>query len=177
MGKDVKCFRAEGIIPQDVREILQGGGARDTPVCRLIASDVPSDWEDPGRVSPQGGPSAGKGSAKEGHDKQVYLSATGSENEGSGTGGGGDIIPLPPEYRFPVYHHLADTGAMSGGGATPGGACVDEMMGSGWTGPRAWRDGDGDIGGGGGGGKGKLRGEGSLGEEVTGRVRDNMDGN
>ena len=73
-----------------------------------------------------------------------------------------DIHPPPPEYRIPVYLHSGDTGAISGGGETAGGAGVDEMMGAGWNQPSSgryrdrYRDGyidrDGYRGGGGGGG-------------------------
>ena len=110
--------------------------------------NITSDWEDPGRFSPQGGPSAGKDAAEEDRGGHVDLSVTGRGNEGSGAGRGGDVRPPLPEYRRPVYRHLADTGAMSGGGATAGGrgpggagAGVDEMVGAGRTQPRAGRDG------------------------------------
>ena len=83
--------------------------------------NITSDWEDPGRFSPQGGPSAGKDAAEEDRGGHVDLSVTGRGNEGSGAGRGGDVRPPLPEYRRPVYRHLADTGAMSGGGATAGG--------------------------------------------------------
>ena len=75
----------------------------------------------------------GKDVSKEWHGGQVDLSISGRENEGSGAGGGGDVLPLTTEYCLPVYHHLMNTGAMSGGGATARGAGVDKMVGSGWN--------------------------------------------
>ena len=38
---------------------------RDPTVRRGFLGHVPSDWEDSGRVPPQGGPTAGKNSAEE----------------------------------------------------------------------------------------------------------------
>ena len=101
--------------------------------------DVPSDWEDPGQVPPQGVPPGDKDAVEEGHAVQVALSDYGRDNEGSGTRGGGDVFYTPLEYHFPVYRHLADTCAMSGGGEKAGGTDVDEMVGSGRTRPRAGR--------------------------------------
>ena len=48
-------------------------------------------------------------------------------DEGSGAGGGGDVPTPSSEYRRPLYRHLANTGAMSGGGETAGG----DIMGDG----------------------------------------------
>ena len=56
-----------------------------------------------------------------------------------------DIHPPPPEYRIPVYLHSGDTGAISGGGETAGGAGVEEMVGSVWPIPIEDRDGYGDV--------------------------------
>ena len=86
------------------------------------------------------------------------LSNTGLGNECSGYGGGGGVCTPFPEYHCPVYRHLADTEAMSGGGATARGAGVDEMLGSGRNRPRVGRDGYGDgDGDGGGGGEWKMK--------------------
>ena len=49
-------------------------------------------------------------------------------DEGSGYGGGGDVIPLPPEYRLTVYFHLAYTGDIYGGGLTGGSSGENEMV-------------------------------------------------
>ena len=105
---------------------------------------VTSDWEDPGRFPPQGGPSAGKNTAGEEQGRYADLSAAGRINEVSGAGGGGDGHSPLPEYRCPVYCHSADTGAISGGGETAMGEGVDEMVGKVQTQPRAGIDGDGD---------------------------------
>ena len=49
----------------------------------------------------------------------------------SGSQGGGDIRPLPPEHRGPVYHDLYDTGAMSGGIIAATGMVISMLVGSG----------------------------------------------
>ena len=67
------------------------------------------------------------------------LSTTGRGNAGNGSGGDGDVCLPPPEYRHPVYHHLTDTGAMSGGRVTARGVGVDEAVGAGHTHPGAYR--------------------------------------
>ena len=121
--------------------------------------NVPQDWEDRGRVPPQGGPSAGEDAAEEGHHGQVGLPTAGRGNDGSGAGGGGDVRPPPPEYRRPVYRHSTDTGAMSGGGVTAGSAGDNEMVGSGRHQLRVGEDKDRD---GGGGENGGQRGEGGV---------------
>ena len=118
----------------------QGGGASDTG----IVGDFPSDWEDPWRIVSQGDPQAGNDAAEEGNDSQVGLSATGSGNEESGTEGGGCVHPPPPEYRRQVYCHSDDYRDKSEGGATAGGAVVNEMVGAIRTRPRSGRDGDGN---------------------------------
>ena len=58
--------------------------------------DIPSDWEEPGQVSPQGFPPAGTYAAEEVNYGQVDLSTAGRGNECSGTGGCGDVINPPP---------------------------------------------------------------------------------
>ena len=133
VGRDAAYFWARGIRPLNGQVFLQGGSASNTPVWNLILGGVPLYWEDPGQVPSQGGPLAGKGAAKEVHDKQVELSISGCGNEGSGAIGGGEAHPPTPEYRRPVYRHSADTGAKSGGGATSRGAGVDEMVGAAQT--------------------------------------------
>ena len=70
------------------------------------------------------------------------LSTTVHVSEGSGSGGGGDVRPLPPEYIHPVYRHLADTGAMYEGGLKSGVVGVNEMVGLGRTWPGSGRNGD-----------------------------------
>ena len=112
-------------------EFLQGGGPRKLPVRSIVMGDVPLDWEDPGHFLPQGGLPSGKYAAEEGGDGQVDLSSTGRVYEGSGYGGCGDAHPPLLEYRHPVYFHLADTVAMSGGGETARGASFEDMVGSG----------------------------------------------
>ena len=102
MGADVVYFWAGGIIPPNFQELLQGGGTSNPLVWCRVMSDVPSDWMDPGRFPPQGGPPAGKDVSKEGHDRQVYLSAARRGNKGSGSGGVRDVHPPPPEHR-PKY--------------------------------------------------------------------------
>ena len=128
MSSDVTDFRMGGSMPLDFWELLQGSGTSDTHVWCRVMGYVPSDWEDPGRFIPQGGTWAGKDAAEEVCDRQADLSASGHGNEVSSTGEGGDVRPLPPEYRCPLYCHLADTGAISGGGETAGGADVDGMV-------------------------------------------------
>ena len=61
------------------------------------------------------------------------LSSTGLVHEVNGAEVGVYVRPPPPEYYRPVYFHSADTGAMSEGRVTAGGADVDEMVGSGQT--------------------------------------------
>ena len=81
------------------------------------------------------------------------ISAAIQRHKGSGSGEGGDVRPPPLEYRRSVHLHLEDTGAMSGGGDTAGGAGVNEMVITGLTGTRSGRVGGGDkdgVGGGGG---------------------------
>ena len=65
MGEDVEYFRVGGRRPPEFRELLQGGGTRYTPAWRIVIGDVTLYWEDPGRFTPQGGPTAGKDAAKE----------------------------------------------------------------------------------------------------------------
>ena len=50
---------------------------------------------------------------------------------GSGEERGGDVRPLPPEYRQTVYFHSADTRATYGGRATAGSAGDDGIVGAG----------------------------------------------
>ena len=64
-------------------------------------------------------------------------------NEGSGAGGG--VSLMPPEYYHKVYLHSSYTVAMSGGGETAGGAGVEEMVGSVLPIPIEDRDGYGDV--------------------------------
>ena len=56
----------------------------------------------------------------------------GHSNEVSGSGGGGNVHTSTPEYCHPVYYHLANTGAMFGGGLMEGVARVNDMVGAGW---------------------------------------------
>ena len=60
VGVYVEDSRAGGSVPLYFWKFLQGGGSIDPTVWRGVLSGVPSDWEDPGRIPPQGGPSAGK---------------------------------------------------------------------------------------------------------------------
>ena len=83
--------------------------------------DVLLDWEDPLRFPLQGVLPAVKDAPKEGRDGRVDLSAAGSDNEGSGAGGGGYICPLIIEYLHPVYRHSPDTGDIYGSRETAGG--------------------------------------------------------
>ena len=96
VGMYVTGFRAGRSRPPDSQELLQFDVLRDTPVWRIIMGDVPSDWEDPRRIPPQGGPPDDKDSYKEGHVRKVNLCAAGHRNKGSGAGGGGGVRPLPP---------------------------------------------------------------------------------
>ena len=129
MVADVANFRAGGSIPPDLRGLLQGVGTSENPVRRRVMGDVPSYWEEPRLFPLQGVLPSGKDAAKEVCDGQADLSAAGCGNEGSRSGGGGDVSPLLLEYRRPIYRHLAYTGAMSGSGVTIGGEGVDEMVG------------------------------------------------
>ena len=49
----------------------------------------------------------------------------------SGSGGGGYVRSLPPEYRSIVYYDSSDTGAMSDSGALAGGMSDPTVVGSG----------------------------------------------
>ena len=71
--------------------------------------NLTQDWEDPGQFPQQGGLPDGKDSSKEEHDGQVVLTTAGQHDDGSGSGRSGYVRPLTPEYRRPVYFHLADT--------------------------------------------------------------------
>ena len=51
----VEDIKAGGIRTLYIRELLQDGGAGDTPVWSRYMGNTPQDLEDPGRVTPQGG--------------------------------------------------------------------------------------------------------------------------
>ena len=131
-------------------------GTNKTNFCRGVVGDLTSDQEYPGPFPPQGGPPAGKYSAKEDWDGHVDLSATGHDNERSGYGGVGGVFTPPPEFLCQLYFQSDDTGAMSGGGATSKGTGVYDMEGAGRNQPGAKKYGDVD-GDGGGGGRGGQR--------------------
>ena len=61
------------------------------------------------------------------------ISAAVSGYRVSGDGGGRYVRPRPPEYRLPVYRHLNDPGAMTGGREMVGRAGVNEMVETGRT--------------------------------------------
>ena len=60
MGADVKDSWAVGSGPPDFRKFLQDGGSSNLTFWRGELGDVPSDREDPGWVTTQGGLLSGK---------------------------------------------------------------------------------------------------------------------
>ena len=56
----LRILGQEGVDPQDIRELLQGGGTGNPPARSRDLGNVLQDWEGPGRVPPQVGPSADK---------------------------------------------------------------------------------------------------------------------
>ena len=124
-------LRAGGSIPPDIQKCLKGGGAGKPHVWSRDLGNDPQDWEDPGWVPPQGGPSAGEDAAEEGHGVKVGLPTAVQGNEGSVVVEGVDVNPPHPDYRLPIYRHLANTGALSGDGATYRSASGNEVVGAG----------------------------------------------
>ena len=93
----VEDIKAGGIRTLYIRELLQDGGAGDTPVRNRYMINTPQDLEDPGRVTPQGGLLDGEDASKEGHGRQVGLPTAGRGDGRNGFGGCGDVRPTPPE--------------------------------------------------------------------------------
>ena len=52
---DIEYNRAGGSGPPDFGEFLQSGGSSNPNVWHGDLGDVPSDWEDPGKILPQSG--------------------------------------------------------------------------------------------------------------------------
>ena len=66
VGADVEDFGAGGIRPAYFWDFLQGSGLINPPVWCRVMGDIPSDLEDPGQFSPQGGLPYKKYEAKQG---------------------------------------------------------------------------------------------------------------
>ena len=96
--------------------------------------DVPSDWEDPGRVPPQVDPQSVKYTAKDKDmtGSSIYLPLYAAMK----TGVLEEVNTYAPCFQNTVaqiYRHSDDTGVIPVGRATVIGAGVDEMVGSGRT--------------------------------------------
>ena len=83
----------------------------------------------------------------------------GGSDGSSGTRGGGDIHPPPPEYHSPIHRDSSDIRAVSGDGAAARSAGCTAMVGAGGSGARGQ-----DKGGGGDNGGGGAEGQGENGE-------------
>ena len=59
-------------------------------------SHAPKYWKEPLLFPPQGGPPAGGNADDIGNYGKVGLPTVGRDNDGSGVGGGGDVLTLPP---------------------------------------------------------------------------------
>ena len=53
MGVYFEDYRAGGRVTPDFGKFIQGGGSSRPTIQRGVLGNVPSDWEDPGRVVPQ----------------------------------------------------------------------------------------------------------------------------
>ena len=72
---DVEDYRQGGSGPPDSGKFLLVSVSSNPTVCHGVLGDVPSDWEDPGKVTPQGGPLYGKIQPKmTGLGRWIYLS-------------------------------------------------------------------------------------------------------
>ena len=95
--------------------------------------NAPQDWEDSGRVPPQGVPLSRKYADEEVHVGQVCLPTAGRVDGGSGEEIGGYVGPLTTEYRQTVYFHSANTRATYGDRAMAGSEGDDGILGAGRT--------------------------------------------
>ena len=95
VGTDVKNLRVGKSRSPDIRELLQCGGADNSPIQSRDLGNVSKYWEEPETVPPKGGPPADKYASKEGHNGQVGLTTSGRSYAGSGFEGGGYVRPPP----------------------------------------------------------------------------------
>ena len=131
VGSDVEDIGLVGFGIQDLCHILQGNSACSTLVRLGDLGDDPLDQLNPGGFQPQCGPPAEGYSVALQFREEMGVSTIGGGNVDSGTGGGGDVRPLPPKHYSPIYLNSFDIGYVSEDIEVTGSACGQYMVGAG----------------------------------------------
>ena len=97
MDKVFQDFGPGGSRHPDIYHVLQGGRTGDLLIWIRELGYNPQDWAGPWRLPSQGVLPPGGDATTERYSRTVGLTTFVGSNGGSGTIGGGDINPQPPE--------------------------------------------------------------------------------
>ena len=99
------------------RDVLYHGSSGGIHIGVRDVGNVPADWEDAGRISPQGGMETDREDATSEPVRDTDVPSPVGRDIRGGSTGGGDLRHPPSDPRRAIYRNKDHYGPVSGGGA------------------------------------------------------------